>query len=149
MQNNLLRMARVYFSRRAGETSRGSGVSPRVPFRAISWIGDGVTAPRTPFIIQPPLASPIHRTLSLSHSHKLWAWRAISAAQIWDACNYCTIYSNQPDPNLYFPEAPARLRASSYLPGRHSPRLCFLIRPPLQLLQQRGKKTSPAVPPAL
>lgn len=77
----------------------------------------------------------------LSHSHKLWAWLAISTAEIWDVCNYRTIHSNQPDPNLYFPEAPARLLASSYLPGRHSAHLRFLIRPWLKLFQQRWKKT--------
>lgn len=98
----------------------------------------------TPFIIH-HACLPIHRTLSLSHSHKLWAWLAISTAEIWDACNYHTIYSNQPDPNLYFPEAPARLLASSYLPGRHSPRMCFLIRPRLKLFQQRGKRQSSCV----
>lgn len=83
--------------------------------------------------------------LHLHHiPHKLWAWRAISTAEIWDACNYRTIfiYSNQPDPNLYFPEAPARLLDSAYLPGRRSQCLCFLIRPWLKLFQQRGKRRS-------
>lgn len=97
----------------------------------------------TPFIIH-HACLPIHRTPSSSHSHKLWAWLAISTAEIWDACNYRTIfiYSNQPDPNLYFPEAPARLLDSAYLPGRRSQCLCFLIRPRLKLFQQRGKRRS-------
>lgn len=85
---------------------------------------------------------PIHRPLSLSKSHKLCARLAISTAEIWDACNYRAIYSNQLDPNLYFPAAPAGLLASSYLPGRCSPHFCFLIRFPLALFQQGGKRRS-------
>lgn len=56
---------------------------------------------------------PIHRPPSLSNSQKLCARLAISTAEIWDACNYRAIYSNQLDPNLYFPAAPAGLLASS------------------------------------
>lgn len=85
---------------------------------------------------------PIHRPPSLSNSHKLCARLAISTAEIWDACNYRAICSNQLDPNLYFPVAPTRLLASSYLPGRCSPRFCFLIRFPLALFQQGGKRRS-------
>lgn len=85
---------------------------------------------------------PIHRPPSLSNSHKLCARLAISTAEIWDACNYRAIFSNQLDPNLYFPTAPAGLLASSYLLGRCSPHFCFLIRFPLALFQQGGKRRS-------
>ena len=95
----------------------------------------------TPCIIH-HTRQPIHRPPSLSNSHKLCARPAISTAEIWDACNYCAIYSNQLDPNLYFPAAPARLLASSYLPGRCSAYFCFLIRFPLMLFQQGGKTRS-------
>lgn len=114
---------------------------PWVLFHVILWISDRVTTHSR----HHHTCLPIHRTLSLSHCHKLWACLAISTSEIWDICNYRTIYSNQPDPNLYFPEAPARLLASSYLPGRHSPRMCFLIRPWLKLFQQRGKRQSSCV----
>lgn len=85
---------------------------------------------------------PIHSPPSLSNSHKLCARPAISAAEIWDACNYRAIYSNQLDPNLYFPEAPAGLLASSYLPGRCSAPFCFLIRFGLELFQQGRERRS-------
>lgn len=126
----------IYLFRCRNRRRRAVSDLPRVQFHVILWISDR-TAPHSP-----SSCLPIHRTPSSSHSHRLGARLAISTAEIWDACNYHTIfiYSNQLDPNLYFPQAPAGLLASSYLPGRHSRHLCFLIRPRLKLFQQRGTK---------
>lgn len=114
---------------------------PQVLFHVILWISDRVT-PRS--LHHPATLACQYTGLYLYHTPiSSGPGLAISAAEIWDACNYRTIYSNQPDPNLYFPEAPAWLLASSYLPGRHSQTsVLFLIRPRLELFQQRGKRRS-------
>lgn len=112
---------------------------PRVLFHVILWISDRMT-PRS--LHHPPHLPANTQDPHLYHTPiSSGSGLPISTAEIWDACNYCTIfiYSNQLDPNLYFPEAPAKLLASSYLPGRHSRRLCFLIRPRLKLFQRRKK----------
>lgn len=144
MLNNLPSNGRHLFSPATTGRRRG-GFSG--PFPVISWIV-GRATPGSPSS-SAALASPIHRTLSLSHSHELWARRAISTAQIRDACNYCTIYSNQADPNLYFPEAMAGLQARSYLPGRHSPAFVLFNQAstptaPAERGQKKGE--GPAVP---
>lgn len=64
--------------------------------------------PNDPSPIMHHTCLPVHGPPTLSGSHKLCARLAGSTAEIWDACNYRAIYSNQLDPNLNFPQDPGR-----------------------------------------
>ena len=66
---------------------------------------------------------------------------AVSTAEIWDACNYRAIYSNQTDPNLYFPEAPARLFAPLLPPRKTQPTSVLFNQASTQAVPAERKKT--------